>query len=112
MGILLDRFPHEVLSSDVELMRFNFMDQKFPVETRRVDIKVTGAGTCLGIVQWIKLELDSDARCENRPSPKAAVNGHWDHLVHRFARPRTIAPGDILSLLVRNDRSQITINLV
>jgi Arginine methyltransferase oligomerization subdomain len=111
MGMTLDLFPHEILSGDIELMRFDLRHKTFPITSRRVNVEVTRAGACLGVVQWIKLELDSETRYENRPSPTAAVNG-WKHVVYRFVRPRTVVPGDIVSLNVRNHRNQLTVNLV
>jgi hypothetical protein len=63
-------------------------------------------------VQWIRLELDSVIRYENRPSPDADYVGHWTQIVHRFPRPISLKPGDIVPILFRHDRSQIAIRLL
>ena len=112
MGMLLDRFPHEILSNDVELMRFDLRSRNFPMSGRRVNLEVTKKGVALGVVQWIKLELDSETSYENRPSPKAAFNGHWTQVAYRFARPLNVVPGDLVPLQVRHYRTQITVDLV
>jgi len=112
MGMLLDQFPHEVLSADTELFRFNLRDKNFPMASRRVNLEVTKKGVAIGVVQWIKLELDSETSYENRPSPKAAFNGHWTHVAYRFAKPFNVSPGDLVPLSVRHYRTQLTVDLV
>ena len=72
-GHLLDRFPHEVLSNDVELMKFDLREASFPMASRRVNVEVRKPGIALGIVQWIKLELDAHTHYENRPSANAPL---------------------------------------
>jgi len=111
-GMLLDRFPHEVLSNDVELMKFDLREASFPMGSRRVNIEVKKPGIALGIVQWIKLELDAHTQYENRPSLNAPFNGHWTHVVYRFPKPITVTPGDLVPLGVRHYRTQITVDLV
>lgn len=111
-GMLLDRFPHEVLSSDVELMRFDLREASFPMANRRVNIEVKKPGVALGIAQWIKLELDAHTQYENRPSPNAPFNGHWTHVLYRFPKPITVTPGDLVPLNVAHYRTQITVDLV
>jgi hypothetical protein len=64
------------------------------------------------VAQWIKLELDAQTTYENRPSPRADFNNHWTHIVHRFPRLVTVAPGDVVPVLFRHDRSQIGIELL
>ena len=55
--------------------------------------RATRHGVCVGVAQWIKLELDAQTTYENRPTPQADYNGHWTHIVHRFPKPVTVAPG-------------------
>jgi type II protein arginine methyltransferase len=111
MLMSLDRFPHDVLSGDTELWRFNLKDRSFPMDGRRVSVPVTKAGVCLGVAQWIRLELDNVTRYENRPGPDAPFNGHWTHVVYRFAKPLPVRPGDSVPLLVRHYRTQLTVEL-
>ena len=108
----LDNMPHEVLSGDVELMRFDLRQKRFPAGGKRVAIPVTRRGVCAGIVQWIRLELDAHTKYENRPSPKTEAKRHWMHIVHRFPNLLTLAPGDVVHVLFRHDRTQIAIDLL
>jgi type II protein arginine methyltransferase len=111
-GMLLDRFPHDVLSNDAELIRFDLREANFPMASRRVNVEVKKPGVALGIVQWIRLELDAHTRYENRPSPSAPFNGHWTQVLYRFPQPINVAPGDLVPLNVRHYRTQITVDLV
>jgi type III protein arginine methyltransferase len=111
-GMLLDRFPHEVMSDDVELMRFDLREASFPMANRRVNIEVKRAGVCLGVVQWIKLELDAQTQYENRPSSNAPFNGHWTQVVYRFPKPINVVAGDLVPVNVRHYRTQISVDLI
>jgi predicted nicotinamide N-methyase len=111
MQMSLDRFPHDILSSDTELWRFNLKDKTFPMDSRRIVVPVTKPGLCLGVAQWIRLELDNTIRYENRPGPDAPFNGHWSHIFYRFAKPLPVKPGDTVPLLVKHFRTQFTVEL-
>jgi type II protein arginine methyltransferase len=108
----LAHLPHEALSGDIELMRFDLREKRFPAGGVRLGIKATRHGVCAGVAQWIKLELDDKTKYENRPSPQAGYNGHWTQIVHRFSRLVTVAPGDVVPILFRHDRTQIGIDLL
>jgi len=108
----LDNVPHDALSDDTEVMRFDFRENHFPVGGKRLALRATRPGVCVGVAQWIKLELDAHTTYENRPSPQVGFNGHWTHIVHRFPRLVTVAPGDIVPVLFRHDGSQIGIDLL
>jgi type II protein arginine methyltransferase len=108
----LDTVPHHALSDDAELMRFDLRQKRFPPGGVRLALKATHHGVCVGVVQWIRLELDAHTKYENRPSPNAEFSRHWTHIVHRFRKLVTVAPGDIVPVLFRHDRSQIGIDLL
>jgi type II protein arginine methyltransferase len=112
LAVSLDNVPHQTLSDDIELMRFDLKAKRFPAGGVRLALKATHHGVCAGVAQWIKLELDAHTTYENRPSPQADFNNHWTHIVHRFPRLVTVAPGDVVPVLFRHDRSQIGIELL
>jgi len=112
LDVALDNVQHRALSDDVELIRFDLTQKRFPAGGVRLGVKATRNGVCVGIAQWIKLELDAQTTYENRPSLHGDYNGHWTHIVHRFPRPVTVAPGDIVPVLFRHDRTQIGIDLL
>jgi type II protein arginine methyltransferase len=112
LAVSLDNVPHQPLSDDIELMRFDLKEKRFPACGVRLAVKATHHGVCAGIAQWIKLELDAHTTYENRPSPHADFNNHWTHIVHRFPKLITVAPGDVVPILFRHDRTQIGIELL
>ena len=112
LDVALDNVQHRALSDDVELVRFDLRQKRFPAGGVRLALKATRHGVCVGIAQWIRLELDAQTIYENKPTPQADYNGHWTHIVHRFSKPVTVAPGDIVPVLFRHDRTQIGIDLL
>ena len=112
LDVALDNVQHRALSNDVELVRFDLRQKRFPAGGVRLAFQATGHGVCVGVAQWIKLELDAQTTYDNRPTPQADYNGHWTHIVHRFSKPVTVAPGDIVPVLFRHDRTQIGIDLL
>ncbi|HMI94865.1 MAG TPA: tetratricopeptide repeat protein [Micropepsaceae bacterium] len=112
LAVVLDAVPHEVLSDDFELLRFEMKSTTYPMGSRPLNVMATRAGVCAGIAQWIKLELDEQNRYENRPSSLGDANGHWTHILYRFPKLVPVKPGDMLRLVVRHDRKQISIDLV
>jgi ribosomal protein L11 methyltransferase PrmA len=104
--------PHEVLSDDIELLRFDFSKQEFPGASRLLTVTATRAGACVGLLMWIRLELDSETHYDNRPSPDPDANGHWEHLLYRFPNIVALEVGDIVQLSVRHDRVQIYVDFL
>ena len=112
LAVSLDALPHEVLSDDFELFRFELKSTLYPMGSRPLSITATRAGVCAGVAQWIRLELDERSRYENRPSPKGDPNGHWTQILYRFPKLVPVERGDILRLVVRHDRKQMSVDLV
>ena len=108
----LDGVPHRALSDDIELMRFDLKDKRFPMAGARLATRATQRGVSVGIAQWIRLQLDPQSRFENRPSPEANFNGHWLHILYRFPRLVSVEPGMIVPLIARHDRTQIAVDLI
>ncbi|MSP94741.1 MAG: tetratricopeptide repeat protein [Alphaproteobacteria bacterium] len=112
LGIALDGFPHEIFSDDFDIIRFDFRAHNFSMETVAREVTVTRSGPCVGLAQWIKLELDAQSTYENRPSPNAGDNGHWTHILYRFPEVLQVKPGDVIRLNVRHDRTHISVDFV
>ena len=111
LATALDQAPHDALSDDVELMRFDLRDRTFPSGEANLALTATRPGVCVGIVQWIRLQLDAHTRFENRPAADTPFNEHWTHIIHRFPRLVRVAPGDVVPVLFRHDRTQISVQL-
>jgi type II protein arginine methyltransferase len=106
----LDSVPHEVMSEEVELLRFDLASRQFPMMGRECAVTATTRGFCLGLAQWIELELDEQTTYRNRPVP-GGNNTHWPNIVYRFPSPIAVEPGDAVRLIVRHDRSEIDVAL-
>ncbi len=112
LAVVLDAVPHEVLSDDFELLRFEMKSTTYPMGSRPLTITATRAGVCAGVAQWIRLELDAHNRYENRPSSEGDSNGHWTQILYRFPKLVHVERGDNLRLMVRHDRKQIFVDLL
>lgn len=112
LPVTLEAFPHEVLSADTELLRFDLNAKLFPMGNRPLNIMATQHGVCAGVAQWIRLELDSSTRYENRPQLGGNGSGHWPQLLYRFPRLIRVKPGDVLKVNIRHDRKQISVDLM
>lgn len=110
VGLHLDRLSHETLSEDFEIFGFDLAAHAFPSERRQLDVPVTAEGRCVGVAQWIRLDLDSQTTYENRPDASAGANG-WMHVVYRFPRPLAVRPGDRVRLVASHNRRNLAVGL-
>jgi len=110
LGMHLDRVPHDVLSDDFEIFRFDLTQARFAAERRAIEVPVRRAGRCIGIAQWLSLQLDAATHYDNRPHPGAGVNG-WMHVLYRFREPIAVEPGAVLRLLASHNRTSMTVAL-
>jgi len=110
LAVGLDGMPHDVLSDDAELFRFDLREKQFPMARRPLTLVATRPGICVGVAQWIKIELDPQTAYGNRPSAEGA-HTHWSHLVYRFPKPIAVEPGNVIHVTARHDRNQINIDL-
>jgi type II protein arginine methyltransferase len=101
---------HDVLSDDTELLRFDFRQKSFPAQTEADWLVATKPGLCIGVLQWIRIDLDSETHYENRPTCEDDKT-HWGYRVHRFPRPIRVQPGDEVPIVVRHDRRHVQIDL-
>lgn len=110
LGLHLDRVPHDVLSEDFEIFAFDLMQSAFAPERRIFPVRATRAGRCVGVAQWLFLDLDSETTYDNRPRATAGANG-WMHVLYRFDRPLELKVGDTVALLASHNRLAMTVAL-
>lgn len=100
-----DDLEIDLLSDEVEAFRFDFANQhSFPGETGRLAIPVLRSGRCLGIIQWLRLQLDANTRFENHPCTKSPV-ANWQRVAYKFDEPRDVAAGDTILITATHDRN-------
>jgi type II protein arginine methyltransferase len=110
VGLHLDRLPHDILSDDFELFRFDLTQTRFPAARRTLSVTATRPGRCIGIAQWLWLQLDAQTTYENRPRPDAGANG-WMHVLYRFRQPLDLKAGDQVALLASHSPTALTVEL-
>lgn len=104
-GVARNDLKIEILSADTNAFRFDFEGHDFyPPETKILRIPVTRAGKCLGIVQWIRLELIPGMVFENHPSVKAPASA-WTHCVYLFPAPAELKAGQIVVVTAAHNRA-------
>ena len=109
-GLHLDRMPHDVLSDDFDIFSFDLTRAHFPAERQVISVKAR-AGRCVGVAQWLRLDLDSRTTYENRPAADAGANG-WMHVVYRFPEPVDLTEGQEVRLLASHTRTDMTVALI
>ncbi len=94
----------DLLSADTAAFRFDFEHALGAApQTKTLRIAVTTAGRCLGIIQWIRLEMFADKVFENHPSVKAAASG-WTRCAYVFASPVELKVGQVAIVSAAHNR--------
>jgi tetratricopeptide (TPR) repeat protein len=109
LGLDVHYVPHDVLSDDFEVFRFDLMRPPLQPEKRVIDVVATGSGRCFGAVQWLRLDLVPGLVYENRPRPGATIDS-WAHLLYRFSQPIEVKAGDHVRLLAQHNRRVLLIS--
>jgi type II protein arginine methyltransferase len=112
----LDRFPRRLpvgtadlaLRSEPEaLFDFDFTSGG-PYRGRETRLElIAGGGPVNGVVQWIRLQLDSEGVYENRPGPGAV--SAWAALFHPLGGEIDAAPGQPVRIAAAHSRHDIRI---
>ena len=94
----------EMLTEDVEAFRFDFEnDSIFPSETKILRISIKSPGSCLGVILWMRLQMDKEIVYENHPLEKSSVSG-WQHCVYLFPEPVDVKLGQIALISASHNR--------
>ena len=89
-------WPHancdlELLSAPAELMRIDLRTVTSSQLVEDATLTADRAGTALGVMQWIRAELDGDTTYENAPTDGFS---HWAMIFYRFPESLVVSPGD------------------
>lgn len=91
---------YERYSEPFEALRFDFREARHAPKEQEISIPVTRSGLCLGVVQWLRIEVDEAARYENRPFLTEPNLTPWLHALYTFERPVQVQAGQTLRLFV------------
>ena len=67
-------------------------------KTRHGDFKVNKDGLCLGIIQWMKIQLYKDIEYENSPGGYLDNPTGWPTPIYLFDKPVSVKKGDVLKI--------------
>jgi tetratricopeptide (TPR) repeat protein len=93
------------MSAAVDAFRFDFMHQDaYPAEDKILELTATAAGPCYGVVQWIRIELDSTTTWENPPTDIRSTTA-WQRTIYRFDQPLQLTKGMVVKIAASHDRA-------
>lgn len=97
--------PWTRLSADHELLRLDLTQSAHPPSLQTFVVPITADGIAVGIVQWLRVELDTVTVFANPPETYGA--GGWQQVLHTFPHPVPVTAGMSLRLTVGHDRSSL-----
>lgn len=97
----------DLLSDSVAAFSFDFEgESSFPAQSKTLQITATKAGLCYGLVQWITLDMNGDAKVmfENHPSQTSKVS-NWQQCAYLFDAPIEVDIGQIVVINAAHNRA-------
>ena len=95
ISLNLDDKP-KLLSSANNAFHINLYDsQKIFKSEKKLRLTVTESGLCLGLIQWLKVQLFANIEYENKPGETAS---HWPTPIYLFDRPIEVTAGQVLEV--------------
>ena len=97
----------QLLSDGVAAFSFDFEGESdFPAQSKTVQITVTKAGRCYGLVQWMQLDMNGDQKVmfENHPSQTSKVS-NWQQCAYLFDAPIDVKVGQIVIVNAAHNRA-------
>lgn len=99
-----DDLDVEMLSDATEAFRFDFENSTaFPAQNKMLRIPIRNSGRCLGIIQWIRLQMDKEVVFENHPSEKSSVS-NWQRCAYVFPESIDVRPGQVIVVSAVHNR--------
>jgi tetratricopeptide (TPR) repeat protein len=85
-----------LLSSPKDAFKIDLYDvRKVEKEEKNVCLKANESGLCLGVVQWLRVQLFKDIEYENNP---VEIASHWPTPIYLFDNPVEVAAGQVLEI--------------
>jgi type III protein arginine methyltransferase len=96
--------PIEMMSEDIEAFTFDFQnDSIWPEESKVLRIPIKSAGRCLGIIQWMHLQMDENTEFENHPTVFAPASS-WTRCAYILPEPVDVRPGHVAIVNASHNR--------
>ena len=97
-----------LLSNDEDAFSINlYNEENIAKEEKNIELKVNKEGLCLGIIQWMKIQLYKDIEYENSPSGYLDSSSHWPTPIYLFDKPVSVKKGDVLKIRASLDADNL-----
>jgi type II protein arginine methyltransferase len=110
ISISMESGKFDSLSDDLEAFRFDLRQTEHGPGEARLHFSVSRTGTCLGVLQWLRLELHDDIVFENAPAEQIAPSA-WRQVFHPFAAPIAVQPGQPVAVRAKHDLNNLAFAL-
>jgi type II protein arginine methyltransferase len=85
-----------LLSEPQSAFKINLTNLERSVQENKIlQLRVCADGICLGLIQWLRLQLFRDVGYENDPSKDSS---HWPTPIYLFEKPIRVRIGDIVEV--------------
>lgn len=85
-----------MLSNPQSAFKINFYEKKeMKIYEKIINITANKSGLCIGLIQWLKIQLYQDIIYENYPGKS---NSHWPNSIYLFDEPIEIQTGDSIQI--------------
>lgn len=109
LPVQLSLHDHTLAAPKHEFFKFDLTLETLGPGIQEHDFVCTKAGTCLGIVQWIKIYLYEDITYENEPN--IGTSG-WTQVLYPFAAPLEVEVGQRLCIQAVHDSRVLDFHLL
>ncbi len=102
ISISMEAGQIETYSDDIEVFRFDLMADNHRPEERQLQVTARRTGTVIGLLQWLRLQLDDTESFENRPTDTVTPSA-WRQVFYPFMRPLEVRQGETVALWAAHD---------
>lgn len=95
--------PWTRLSADYDLVAFDLTAATHLPFLGHHRLRASADGTAVGIVQWMRVELDAETVFTN--PPETTNTGGWQQVLHTFPRPIPVTAGQDIEIAAGHDRA-------
>ena len=96
-----------LLSNNEDAFSINLYNEKLVKEEKIIELKVNKEGLCLGIIQWMKIQLYKDIEYENSPGEYLDSSTGWPTPIYLFDKPVSVKKGDVLKIRASLDTDNL-----
>jgi tetratricopeptide (TPR) repeat protein len=104
---------YELLSPSFDVFDFDLQGSRtFSAERKSLSVIPLQSGSCVGVLQWILLEMPGGAVYENSPvESRVRRAGHWQQALHLFEETVPLTQGQPVMLIAHHNRQNLLFRL-